>query len=257
MNGSELGGRVAIVTGGAMGMGEATSHALAQAGAAVVVADIDHEQGANVAAAIEAHGGRSLFVPTDVSSSQSVQDLVATTIESFGRLDIAVNNAAVAPDDKPIAEFDEDYWDRLMAIDLKGVALCMKYEIRAMLEHDIAGSIINLSSIRGFRPGYGKVAYAAAKHGVNGMTKVAALEYGRNGIRVNAVAPGAIDTPMLRSVLDTRGDDMAAYVAATSLLGRLGQPQDIAEACVWLASDKSTYVTGTVLHVDAGLATAR
>ena len=257
MTNSELDGRVAIVTGGAMGMGEATSLALAQAGAAVVVADIEKERGESVAAAIEALGGQAIFVLTDVSDSQSVQDLVTKVVESFGRLDIAVNNAAVAPDDKPIAEFDEDYWDRLMSIDLKGVALCMKYEIRAMLDRKIHGSIINLSSIRGFRPGYGKVAYAAAKHGVNGMTKVAALEYGRDGIRVNAVAPRAIDTPMLRSVLDTRGDDMDAYVAATSLLGRLGQPQDIAEACVWLASDRSAYVTGTVLHVDAGLATAR
>lgn len=253
----ELEGRVALVTGAAMGMGKAIAFELARAGASVAIADIDGEKGMAVAERIMYTGSRALFIDADVSSSSAVDEMVSETVATFGRLDIAVNNAAIAPDDQPIADFDEDYWDRLMSIDLKGVALCMKYEIRAMLASGNPGSIINLSSVRGARPGYGKVAYCAAKHGVNGMTKVAAMEYGRHGIRVNAVAPGAIDTPMLRTVLDLRGDDMDAYVESTSLLGRLGQPQDIAEACVWLASDRSTFITGTVLHVDAGYASAR
>ena len=253
----ELSGRVAVVTGAGMGMGEAIAHTLAAAGAHVAAFDVNTEAGESVVEAITAAGCAAHFGRVDVSDSAQVRTAIDDVMDRYGRLDIAVNNAAIAPDDKPTAEFDEDYWDRLIAVDLTGVALCMKYEIRAMLAAGNGGSIVNLSSIRGFRPGVGKIAYTAAKHGVNGVTKVAAMEYGESGIRVNAVAPGAVETPMLRATLESRGDDISQYTKSSSLLGRLGAPQDIADACLWLASDRSSYVTGTTIHVDAGLAQAR
>jgi NAD(P)-dependent dehydrogenase (short-subunit alcohol dehydrogenase family) len=171
---------------------------------------------------------------------------------TFGRLDIAVNNAALTPDDKLVSEFDEDYWDRLMSVDLKGTALSMKYELRQLLAQGGGGSIINISSVSGFRPQPNNIAYVAAKHGVVGMTKVAAMENGPHNIRVNSVAPGAVDTPMLRGALEQFGFSEEEYAPQLSLLNRFGQPGEIAQASLWLASDASSYVTGTTLHVDAG-----
>ncbi|MET0303818.1 MAG: SDR family oxidoreductase, partial [Microbacteriaceae bacterium] len=156
------------------------------------------------------------------------------------------------PDNAPVTELDEDYWDRLIGVDLKGTALCMKYELRQLQKQGDGGSIVNISSVSGFRPQPNNIAYVAAKHGVVGMTKVAALENGAHGIRVNSVAPGAIDTPMLRGALEETGQTEAEFAPALSLLGRFGQPREIAQASLWLASDLSSYVTGTTLHVDAG-----
>ncbi len=178
--------------------------------------------------------------------------LVEETVNVFGRLDIAVNNAALTPDDKPAAEFDETYWDKLIAIDLKGTALCMKYELQQMIKQGDGGSIINISSVSGFRPQPNNIAYVAAKHGVVGMTKVAAMENGDKNIRVNTVAPGAIDTPMLRGALDQFGYTEEEYAPQLSLLGRFGQAEEIAQATLWLASDQASYITGTTIHADAG-----
>ena len=244
--------KVAIVTGAAMGMGEATARLFAEAGAKVVVADFNEEKGRAVADEIAAGGAESLFVKVDISDSTQVEAMVAATVERFGRLDVAVNNAALTPDDKPVAEFDEAYWDRLMAVDLKGTALCMKYEIRQLLAQGDGGSIINISSVSGFRPQPNNIAYVAAKHGVVGMTKVAAVEYGAQNIRVNSVAPGAIDTPMLRGALEQFGHSAEEYAPQLSLLNRFGQAQEIAQASLWLASDASSYLTGTTIHADAG-----
>lgn len=244
--------KVAIVTGAAMGMGEATARLFAAAGAKVVVADFNEDKGRAVADDIAASGGESLFVKVDISNGEQVEAMVAATVERFGRLDVAVNNAALTPDDKPVAEFDEAYWDRLMAVDLKGTALCMKYEIRQMLEQGEGGSIVNISSVSGFRPQPNNIAYVAAKHGVVGMTKVAALEYGAQNIRVNSVAPGAIDTPMLRGALEQFGFTAEEYAPQLSLLNRFGQAEEIAQASLWLASDASSYLTGTTIHADAG-----
>ncbi|OLO25678.1 glucose dehydrogenase [Alkalihalophilus pseudofirmus] len=247
-----LEGKVAIITGAAMGMGEATAKLFAEAKAKVVIADFNEEKGRAVTEAINENGGEAAFVKVDVSNSEDVQAMVKFTVETFGKLDVAVNNAALTPDDKPITEFDEGYWDRLLAVDLKGVALCMKYELQQMQKQGNGGSIINISSVSGFRPQPHNIAYVAAKHGVVGMTKVAALENGSHNIRVNSVAPGAIDTPMLRGALEQFGLTEEEYAPQLSLLNRFGQPNEIAQASLWLASDASSYLTGTTIHADAG-----
>lgn len=247
-----LEGKVAIVTGAAMGMGAATAKLFCEAGAQVVVADFNADLGRQTVADIQAAGGDATFVPVDISKGNEVERMVADTVAAYGRLDAAVNNAALTPDDRPAADFDEDYWDRLMSVDLKGTALCMKYELRQMIAQGHGGSIVNISSVSGFRPQPNNIAYVAAKHGVVGMTKVAALENGDKNIRVNSVAPGAIDTPMLRGALEQFGLSAEEYAPQLSLLNRFGQAEEIAQASLWLASDLSSYVTGTTLHVDAG-----
>lgn len=248
-----LEGKTAIITGAAMGMGEATARVFAEAKANVVIADFNEEKGREVADDIaNTLGAKTLFVKVDVSDSAQVKDMVAKTVEEFGSLEVAVNNAALTPDNALVSEFDEDYWDRLMSVDLKGVALCMKYELQQMIDQGNGGSIINISSVSGFRPQPNNIAYVAAKHGVVGATRVAALENGKHNIRVNSVAPGAIDTPMLRGALEEFGLDEESYAPQLSLLERFGKPEEIAHASLWLASDQSSYVTGTTIHADAG-----
>lgn len=195
------------ITGAAMGMGEATARLFAQAGARVVVVDFNDEKGQAVVESIGQAGGAATFVHVDISKAEQVQNMVQAAVDAYGRLDVAVNNAALTHDDRPVHDFDEAYWDRLMSVDLKGMALCLKYELRQMREQGSGGSIINISSVSGFRPQANTVAYVAAKHGVNGITKVAAMENGEHGIRVNAVAPGAIDTLMRRGAIEQFGLD--------------------------------------------------
>ncbi|MEH7235406.1 SDR family NAD(P)-dependent oxidoreductase [Bacillus sp. JJ1562] len=247
-----LEGKVAIVTGAAMGMGEATARLFAEAKAKVIIADFNEEKGRATVEDIVANGGEAAFVKVDISKSEQVQEMVKFAVDTYGKLDVAVNNAALTPDDKPAAEFDEDYWHRLISVDLTGTALCMKYELQQMIKQGNGGSIINISSVSGFRPQPNNIAYVAAKHGVVGMTKVAALENGQYNIRVNNVAPGAIDTPMLRGALEQFGLTEESYAPQLSLLNRFGQPREIAEASLWLASDASSYITGTTIHADAG-----
>ncbi|MCA1026864.1 SDR family oxidoreductase [Cytobacillus kochii] len=247
-----LEGKVAIITGAAMGMGEATAKLFAEAKAKVVVADFNEEKGQAVVEEIKASGGEAAFVKVDISKSKEVQNMVQFAVDTYGKLDVAVNNAALTPDDKLAAEFDEDYWHRLMSVDLTGTALCLKYELQQLEKQGDGGSIVNISSVSGFRPQPQNIAYVAAKHGVVGMTKVAAMEYGPKNIRVNSVAPGAIDTPMLRGALDQFGFTEEEYAPQLSLLNRFGQPREIAQASLWLASDASSYITGTTIHADAG-----
>jgi NAD(P)-dependent dehydrogenase (short-subunit alcohol dehydrogenase family) len=244
--------KVAIITGAAMGMGAATAKLFAAAGAQVVVADFSEDQGRQTAAEIEAAGGQAFFVKVDVSKSEQVQAMVDSTVARFGRLDVAVNNAALTPDVRPIQDLDEDYWDRLMSVNLKGVALSLKYELQQLTRQGGGGSIINISSVRGFRAAANAAAYVAAKHGVIGLTKVAALEHGGQNIRINSVAPGAIDTPMLRASLERRGQTEADFAPQMSMLNRIGRADEVAQASLWLASDQSSYVTGSVIHADAG-----
>jgi NAD(P)-dependent dehydrogenase (short-subunit alcohol dehydrogenase family) len=235
-----------------MGMGKETALLFSEAAAKVVVADFNEEEGRRTVAEIETAGGEALFVKADISRSEQVQALVAATVERFGRLDVAVNNAAIKPDNALVSEFDEDYWDRLMSIDLKGTALCLKYELRQMLAQGHGGSIVNISSVSGYRPQGHDAAYVSAKHAVRGLTKVAALENGPHGIRVNSVAPGAIDTPMIRAALAETGQTEAEFAPKLSVLNRFGQPREVAQASLWLCSDAASYVTGATYPVDAG-----
>lgn len=249
--------KTALITGAGQGLGEAMAHLFARSGAQVVVSDLNEETGRKVVEAIKADGGEATFIKANVADSADVQRLIDETIKVYGKLDAAVNNAARAPDQAPVTEMDEDYWEDLMAVDLKGVAVCMKYELRQMIAQGGGGSIVNISSVSGYRPQPGNIAYVAAKHGVIGMTKVAALENGVHDIRVNAVAPGTIDTPMLHEALEKIGADKQEFADQLSLLGRFGTPREIGQAALWLASDQASYVTGSTIHADAGYSTGR
>lgn len=248
----KLANKVAIITGGAMGMGAATAELFSHEGASVVIADYNEEKGRAQVEKIKSEGGEAAFVKTDVSKAEDVRQMVKFTVDTYGRLDIALNNAAITPDDKPIADLDEAYWDRLMAVDLKGVALGLKYEIQQMMAQGGGGSIINTSSVSGIRPQPGTPAYIAAKHAVIGLTKSAAMDYSPHQIRINTVAPGAIDTPMLRGALEQFGFDPAAYAKQLSMLGRFANAEEVAKAHLWLASDDASYVTGAIISVDGG-----
>ncbi|PXY34122.1 glucose dehydrogenase [Prauserella flavalba] len=238
-----------------MGMGAATAELFAEQGASVVVADLDEKAGTGTVERITSEGGEATLVRTDVSSSADVRALVATAVERYGRLDCAVNNAAIAPDTTPIAELDEDEFDRIVAVNLRSVALCLKYEIAQFLKQDGTGSIVNIGSVNSFRPQPGAAAYTAAKHGVIGLTKTASLDYAPRGIRINAVCPGAIDTPMIRAALETIGQTEEEFAPVLSLFGRFGQPREVAQASLWLCSDLSSYVTGHALAADGGYLT--
>lgn len=244
--------RVAIVTGGGSGMGEATASLFADQGAHVVIADKDGDNGNRVRDAIVARGGSALFVPADVSDEMQVSALVAATVAAFGRLDCAVNNAAGAPDDRMVAEADLAQFDRVIMMNLRSVMVCMKYQIRQMMVQGAGGAIVNIGSVSSERARRGNAAYVAAKHGVVGLTRTAALEYAGDGIRVNAVLPGTIDTPMLRRSIEGAQASAQGVAAAMSLFGRFGQPEEVAQASLWLCSGQSSYVTGQALAVDAG-----
>lgn len=247
-----LNDKVAIVTGAAMGMGESTAELFAEAGAKVIIADYNEEAGQKVAEAIRSSGGEATFIKVDVSNETEVKHLVEKTVEVYGRLDVAVNNAAITPDDKPIAEMDMDYYDQLMDVDLKGVILCMKYEIQQFQKQGDGGSIVNTSSVSGLRPQPMNPAYVTAKHGVIGATKSAAMDYSPEGIRVNTVCPGAIDTPMLQGALEQFDLDPVEYAKQLSMLGRFADAKEVAHANLWLCSDLSSYVTGATIAVDGG-----
>lgn len=186
-----LEGKVAIITGAAQGMGKATASAFLRAGAKVVIADVKAEQGAEVAKELSALG-EILFVETDISKSEDVQNLITQTVKAFGKLDVAINNAALSPDETPLMEFDETYWRRLMDVSLTGTALCCKYQMQQIEKQGSKGSIVNIASINAFSPQPNMPAYTSAKHALVGLTKHAATEGGPKGIRVNAIAPGAI-----------------------------------------------------------------
>jgi glucose 1-dehydrogenase len=250
-----LEGKVAIVTGAGVGMGAATARLLAARGAKVIVSDINPATAAATVEAIRSAGGTAHAVTTDVADEAAVAALVAETVATFGRLDCAVNNAAITPDVLPIAEADMAVFDKVLAVDLRSVMLCMKYEIRQFLAQGSPGSIVNIGSVSSFRPQPNNAAYVAAKHGVIGLTKTGSLEYAGKGIRVNAVLPGAIDTPMLRGALEETGFTEADFAPALSLFGRFGKPEEVAEASAWLCSDASSYVTGHSLAVEGGYLT--
>ena len=244
--------KVAIITGSAMGMGASTAELFAKEGAKVIIADFNEEKGRAEAEKIKNAGGEVSFYKVDISKEDQVEALVDFTVKTYGVLDVAINNAALTPDDKPIADFDLNYWNRLLAVDLTGVALCLKYEIRQMMAQGKGGSIVNVSSVSGIRPQPANPAYIAAKHGVIGLSRSAAIDYSPYGIRINIVAPGAVDTPMLRGALEQFGFNPDDYAKKLSMLGRFAQSEEVAQAHLWLASDQSSYITGAIIAVDGG-----
>lgn len=244
-------GKVALVTGGGSGIGRATALAFAREGAKVVVADVVTEGGEETVRLVNAAGGEATFVKADVAKAAEVETLIKKTVETYGRLDCAFNNAGIEGAIAPTADCTEENWDRVVDIDLKGVWLCMKYEISQMLKQG-SGAIVNTASVAGLVGFQGIPAYVAAKHGVNGLTKTAALEYAKSGIRVNAVCPGVIHTPMVERAFRS-SPQFGEAATALEPVGRLGKPEEIAEAVVWLCLDAASFVTGLPMAVDGGL----
>lgn len=241
-----LAARVALVTGGASGIGRATALAMAREGARVLVADRDGDGAARTAAAIAEAGGMARGVAADVTDEAEVAAMVRAAIESYGRLDCAFNNAGVAPAEaQPLAEISAGEWARVLQVNLTGVFLCMRHEIPAMTA---GGAIVNTASIAG-RIALPKAgAYVAAKHGVIGLTKVAALDHAKDGIRVNAICPGYVETPLAHRGIERRRDAILARVP----LGRIGTVEEIADMVVFLCSDRAGFVTGEAIAVDGG-----
>jgi len=244
-------GRVAFITGGASGIGRATALAFARVGASVAVADVSEKGNQETARLIEEESGRALAVKCDVSRSDDVQTALNNTIGAFGRLDFAFNNAGIEPKNPaPTADYEEEEWNRIIDIDLRGVFLCMKHEIPLMLKQG-GGAIVNTSSGAGIIGIKGSPAYTAAKHGVIGLTRAAALDYAGQNIRVNAICPGYIATPMMDRFTGGTPEGRAKVISEEPI-GRMGRPEEIANAVLWLCSDAASFVVGHALVVDGG-----
>jgi NAD(P)-dependent dehydrogenase (short-subunit alcohol dehydrogenase family) len=239
--------KVVLVTGGSSGIGRATALAFAEEGARVVVSDLKEKEGQETVKMIREKKGEAIFVSCDVSKEDEVKKLIEDTMKQYGRLDCAFNNAGTEGLSATTEECTIENWDHTINTDLKGVWLCMKHELPAMLKTG-KGSIVNCSSIAGLVGFEALPAYVASKHGVIGLTETAALEYAKKNIRVNAVCPGAIQTPMLERV--TKGE--IETMAKEDPMGRIGKPEEIAQSVLWLSSDKASYVTGQALAVDGG-----
>jgi NAD(P)-dependent dehydrogenase (short-subunit alcohol dehydrogenase family) len=245
---AELSGRVALVTGGSSGIGRATTLALARAGAMVVAADIEPAGGAETVALVTAAGGQASFVEVDVTQAASVAALIDGIVERHRRLDIAFNNAGIPSGGAALVDLTETAWDRMMTVNLKSVWLCLKYELAVMLRQG-SGVIVNTSSIAGQIGLRQRGDYVTAKHGVIGLTRTAALEVAPHGIRVNAICPGYVRTPLVEQVLRREPEHEARMLAAEPI-GRLGTPEEVAAAVVWLCSDGASFVTGHALAID-------
>lgn len=245
-----MSGKTALVTGGGSGIGRAAVLAFAKAGARVAVVDRDATEGRGTVAAVEAVSGSAIFLEADVSRADDVQRMVQATVETYGSLDFAFNNAGVQGEICPTADCTEENWDLITGINLKGVFLCMKYEIAHMLDAK-GGVIVNNASNFGLVGSNGMPAYSASKHGVVGLTKTAALEYAQAGIRINAVCPGPVHTPLVDRIV-TRQPEILDAITDREPIGRMGQPDEIAHAVLWLCSPEASFVVGAALSVDGG-----
>jgi len=245
----EFEGKVAIVTGAASGIGESTALLYAKNGAKVVVSDVDDKGGQETVDRIKEAGSEAIYMHADVSKPEDCRKLVEKTVAEFGRLDFACNNAGIGGEQNSVGQLSIEGWDKTIAIDLSGVFYCMRYEIEAMLKNG-GGSIVNMASILGQVGFAGAAAYVSAKHGVVGLTRTAALEYSKQGIRVNAVAPAFIKTPMIEAATADANVEQALIEAHP--IGRLGKPEEIAELVIWLSSDKASFVTGSYVEADGG-----
>ena len=246
----DFAGKVGIVTGGTSGIGRDAAILFAKEGANVVVAGRRDVEGSETLDLVRKGGGDGLFVKTDVSKAAEVRALVDKTAEKFGRLDFAFNNAGIEGKWMPIAEQSEEDWDQTIDINLKGVWLCMKYEIQQMLRQGKGGAIVNMSSIAGLMGSAGAATYCASKHGVMGLTKSGALETARAGIRINAICPGVIETPMGERLFGE--PEMRKYATSLHPLGRFGTPMEVAEAVVWMCSEHASFMTGQWIVLDGG-----
>ncbi len=247
----EFDGKVVLVTGAASGIGRATALAFAREGARVCVADVNEEGGSQTVKLIEKEGGTAFFVKCDVSKASDVKAMVDAVVNKFGRLDFAFNNAGIEGKPASTVDCSEENWDKTLDVNLKGVWLCVKFEIPVMVKQG-GGVIVNMSSIAGLVGFPGMPAYVASKHGILGLTKTTALEYAKANVRVNAVCPGAIRTPMLERFIGGNLE-VEKQITATIPMARVGKPEEIAGAVLWLCSQKASYVTGHALVVDGGM----
>ena len=243
-----LNGKVALVTGGARGIGLATARAMAAEGAQVVIADVNEEAGRNALEEIEQAGGQARFEPLDVSEAAAVDRVIGATRAAFGGLDVLVNNAGIVRDAR-LVKMTPEQWSQVISVNLTGVFLCGQAAARVLVEQNRGGVIVNISSVVGLYGNFGQSNYAAAKAGVIGLTRTWARELGQYNIRVNAIAPGFIATEIIQAMPER----VIGTMKARTPLGRLGEASDIAEACVWLASARAGFITGAVLSVDGGL----
>ncbi len=242
--------KAVIVTGGSSGIGKATAHALAARKAKVVVADLSVEEGEKVVAEIREKGGTALFIKTNVAEDAAIRSVIDHCIAEYGRLDMMVNNAGIGGPFATFEDITDADWDAVMAVNAKGVFFCLRAALKIMKEMG-GGSIVNVASVAGISSAPGMGAYAASKHAVVGMTKAAAAEYGKYGIRVNAVCPTVINTPMAESFVNA-GPEVTDFIRKAIPLKRFGEPEEVAQTIVWLLSDEASFISGTALRVDGG-----